>query len=274
MAPVPPASSKACVRRASRAGADMPSMRMPAPDRADRTAAATETAALSTGTDSSAAGQESGIPLQHAQLVTLQHGHQPWQLRFEAVDGVGLADSRRLEVQWEGPGSDAETDAATMARLQPGHLLGDERRRAQGKKERRGGRPPRRVLLQYEGGHLQRLRHVAGETAVVFAGHHTVEAVRQGERCLGADFADDGGGGQLVVRVEPDGDRPRRKGGGRRDPRRVRHGDPARDHSACRARAGCTRQANQAGPDATRTAMRRTAGMHSTTRMPGTTDDV
>ena len=63
------------------------------------------------------------------------------------------------------------------------------------------------VLFQYEGGHLQRLRHVAGETTMVLARHHPVEAVVEGKAGFRADFADDEVGGKLVVRVQPDGDR-------------------------------------------------------------------
>ena len=95
-----------------------------------------------------------------------------------------------------------------MTGLQPGDLLRNERRRPQGEQERRRSGPAACVLLQYEGGHLQRLRHVAGKATVVLARHHPVEAVVEGESGLRADLADDGVGGKLVVRVQPDGDRP------------------------------------------------------------------
>ena len=62
LAPVPRASSNARVRRASRGGADMPSIRIPAPHRAARTAAATDTAALSTGTGARRQARSAGSP--------------------------------------------------------------------------------------------------------------------------------------------------------------------------------------------------------------------
>ena len=65
-------------------------------------------------------------------------------------------------------------------------------------------RPIRGVLLQYEGSHLQRLRHVAGKAAVVLARHHPVEAVVEGKTGLRADLADDEVGWKVVVRVQPD----------------------------------------------------------------------
>jgi hypothetical protein len=63
------------------------------------------------------------------------------------------------------------------------------------------------VLGQDEGGHLQRLRHVSGKATVVLACHDAVETTAEGEASLRAELADDGVGGKLVVRVQPDGDR-------------------------------------------------------------------
>ena len=59
---MPPAASKAPVRRANRSGADMPSNRRPAPHRAARVAAAVDTAALSTGTGRSRQARSAGSP--------------------------------------------------------------------------------------------------------------------------------------------------------------------------------------------------------------------
>ena len=177
---------------------------MPAPHRAARTAAVTDTAALSTGTGACPAGDERRVPVELAQLLAAQHGHQSGELRLEAIDGIGLADAGHLEVQGQGAGGHAEPDPAAMAGLEPGDLLGDERRGTQGKQQRRRGGPPRRSLRQDEGGHLQGLRHVAGEAAVVLARHDAVEAVVEGEGGLRAELADDGVGGQLVVRVQPE----------------------------------------------------------------------
>ena len=109
-----------------------------------------------------------------------------------------------------------------MASLEPRDLLSNESGGTQRQQERGRRGPARRVLLQDEGGHLQRLGHVAGEAAVVLARHHPVEAAAQREAGLAAELADDGVGGQLVVRIEPDGDRTRCERG------RVRDAAPAR----------------------------------------------
>ena len=117
-----------------------------------------------------------------------------------------------LEVEGQGAGRHSEPDPPGIAGPQPGDLLGDERRRAQREEEGRGGGPTHVVLGQHEGGHLQGLRHVAGEATVVLAGHDAVEAVAERDAGLAAELGDDGLGRQLVVRVEPDGDGARRKG--------------------------------------------------------------
>ena len=51
----------------SLSGGDIPSMRIPAPHRAARTAAATDTAALSTGTGACSAGEQRRVPFEVAQ---------------------------------------------------------------------------------------------------------------------------------------------------------------------------------------------------------------
>ena len=226
MAPVPPASSKASgqTRQSRRCRHALHEDARAAPGRpnrgGDRHRGAEHRYRMAL------AGQERRVLLERAQLLAAQHGDEPRQLRLEAVDRGGLVHAGRLEVQGQGTRGHAQSDPAPVARLQPGDLLGHERRGAQGEQEWCGGGPPRGVLLQDEGGHLQRLRHVAGEPAVVLAGHDAVEAMRQGERCLSAQLVDDGVGGELVVRVEPNGNRPRGERSGRGCGRRVRHGVP------------------------------------------------
>ena len=102
--PVPPAASKARVRRASLAGADMPSMRMPAPQRAARTAAATDTAALRTGTGSRRQASNAGSPSSSPSVLTSEHRDEPRELRFEPIDRIGQAHAGRFEVQRQGAG--------------------------------------------------------------------------------------------------------------------------------------------------------------------------
>ena len=136
----------------------------------------TDTAALSTGTGSSA-GQERRVLFELSQTLALEHGDQPWQPGFEGVDRLGLVDAGDLEIQRQRTRRDTESDPPGIACPQPRDLLGDECGRAQGQEQRRGGRPTRVVLGQHERGHLQRLRHVSGEATVVLAGHDTVEAV-------------------------------------------------------------------------------------------------
>ncbi len=152
------------------------------------------------------AGDQRRVAVEHAQLLAPQHGDESRELGLEPIDSIVLTDVRRLEVQRQGARSHTEADPATMTRLQPRHLLGHQCGRSK-RQEQRGGRgPPRGVLLQDERGHLQRLRHVPGEPAVVLTGHDPVEPTVQGETRLSADLADDGICGEFVVRVEPDRD--------------------------------------------------------------------
>ena len=182
-------------------------MRIPAPHLAARTAAATETAALSTGTGARRQASSAGSPSSVAQVLAAEHGDEPRKLRFEAIDRIGLADAGRLEVQRQGARGHAEPDPTAMASLEPRDLLGNERGGPERKQEGCGRGPARRVLCQDEGGHLQRLRHVSGEAAVVLARHDAVESGAQGEAGLCAELADECVGGKVVVRVQPDRDR-------------------------------------------------------------------
>ncbi len=164
----------------------------------------------------SSAGEQGGVPLEPAQVLAAEHGDEPRKLRLEALDRVGLADAGRLEVQWQRARGHPETYPTGVTGLQPRHLLRHERSGPEWEQEWRRGGPPRRVLGQDEGRHLQRLGHVPGEATVVLAGHDPVEAAVEGETGLRAELADDVVGGKFVVRVQPDGDRSRGERGTRR----------------------------------------------------------
>src|SRR5580700_9784078 len=94
-----------------------------------------------------------------------------------------------------------------MTRPEPSDFLRNERCRPKWKQEGCRCSPTRHVLFQYEGGHLQRLRQVAGKATVVLAGHDAVEPASQGETSLCAKLADNGISGKLIVRVQTDRDR-------------------------------------------------------------------
>jgi hypothetical protein len=155
------------------------------------------------------AGEQRRVPVELAQILTPEHRDQPREFRFEAIHCIGLVDTGNPEVQWQGARGHPDSDPPAVTRLEPGDLLGNESRGPQREQEWRGGGPPRRVCGQDKGSHLQGLRQVAGEATVVLARHDSVEAAVEGEAGLCAELADDGVGGKLVVRVQPDGDRPR-----------------------------------------------------------------
>ena len=185
----------------------MPSMRMPAPQRAARTAAATDTAALRTGTGSrrqaTSAGSPSSSPRSSPRSIATSRGSSALKRSTESA----WLEAGRLEVQWQGARGHAESDTTAVTSLEPGDLLSNERRGPEWKQERCRRGPPRRVLRQDEGRHLQRLRHVSGKATVVLAGHDPVEPVAEGETGLRAELADYLVGGKFIVRVQPDGHR-------------------------------------------------------------------
>ncbi len=100
---------------------------MPAPQRAARAAAATDTAALRTGTGCAATRTQGGIAVELAEVLTAQHRDEPWQITLEAVDGVGLGHPGHLEIQRQGPRRYAEPHTTAMARVEPCDFLGHER---------------------------------------------------------------------------------------------------------------------------------------------------
>jgi hypothetical protein len=59
---------------------------------------------------------------------------------------------------------------------------------------------------------LQRLSQVSRESTVVLARHDSFEAAAQREASLRAELGDDGFGGQVVVWIQPKGDRTRSEG--------------------------------------------------------------
>jgi len=68
------------------------------------------------------------VPVENTQILTPEHRHEPRELRFEAIDGIGLPDAGHLEVQREGARGHAESDATGVTRLahtglmnSPGH---------------------------------------------------------------------------------------------------------------------------------------------------------
>ena len=209
MEPVPPASSKVPVRRASLSGADMPSMRIPAPQRARADGGGHRHGRAEHRDRGLPAGRERRVPLELAQLLAAEHGDEPRELRLEAIDGIGLVDAGHLEVQGQGARGHAEPDPAGRWRAWS-HATSSATSAVDrsGSSSGAAAAQPVASLRQDEGGHLQRLRHVAGEAAVVLARHDAVEAVVEGEAGLRAELAHDGVGGELVVRVQPDGDRP------------------------------------------------------------------
>ena len=125
------------------------------------------------------AGPERRVALHRAEPLAPEQGHDPGELRLEARHRIRRLQTGRLEVERE---------------------------------ERGGGGPARGELLQDEGSHLQRLRHVAGEAAMVLARHHPVEAASEGEAGLVAQLGHDGPGVEFVVRVEAEGDGARGEG--------------------------------------------------------------
>lgn len=141
------------------------------------------------------ASRQCRIPVERAQILTSEHRDQPRELGLEAIDGLSLADARRLEIQWQGTRGDSKSDPTAMTSLEPRDLLRNKRRGPEGKQERCRRGPTGGVLCQNERGHLQWLRHVARKATVVLACHDSVKPVVEGETGLLAELADDGVGG-------------------------------------------------------------------------------
>ena len=143
------------------------------------------------------------------QFLAAEHGDEPRQLRLEAVNGVGLAHACQPRSPAAGrprpprvrPDRDDELGATRPPR-RPARWTAAEA-------EAVPPRPTRWLLCQNEAGHLQRLRHVSGKATVVLAGHDPVEAAVEGKTRLRAELIDDGVSGEVVVRVQPDGNRSR-----------------------------------------------------------------
>ena len=95
-----------------------------------------------------------------------------------------------------------QTDPAGMAGGEPSHLFGQLGGRPERQQDRGGRGPTHWVLLQNERGHLQRIGQVAGEAAMVLAGHDAVEAGLEGDPGLGTELGHDGRGRELVVGIE------------------------------------------------------------------------
>jgi hypothetical protein len=144
------------------------------------------------------------------QLVRIraaQHADQRVQPGGEARAEVVHVEAHHREVVGERAGGDAESDPAGEARRQPRRLLGHERGRPQREQQRARRRPARRHRLEAPARLLERVGEVAGEAAVVLAGHDAVEAVVGGERGLGPQLVDDRRRRQVVVGVHPQRDR-------------------------------------------------------------------
>ena len=184
----------------------MPSIKIPAPHCAARFAAATDTAALRTGTGSPRHADSAGSPATWRRSSPRSMETSRGSSDLKTTHGVRRIDACSLEVERERTGSHPETDTTAMAGVEPGNLFGHECGRSKWEQQRRGGGPARAVFLQDKRRHLERLRQVAREAAVVLARHHPVEAETKGNARLRAQFAHDCIRVEVVVRVQADRD--------------------------------------------------------------------
>ena len=208
---VPPAARYASVSSRHRSGDDNESNSTPAPSAAARRTAANPIA-----------GAHDRHRLLRARLHRRIIGEEP---RVGAVEHPGDARERvgeplgeivhrgahDLEVVPQRACRHAQPHATREPRRHPRRLLGDQRRRPEGKQQRARRGPPVGHRLEAPPGRLQGVGEVAGEPAVVLARHHPVEAVLGGERCLRPELVDDPGRGAVVVRVQAQRHRARRE---------------------------------------------------------------
>jgi len=120
-----------------------------------------------------------------------EHRGQGLQRRGEARSQLVGGGAHDLEVLGQGAGRHAQADPTGEGGRQPGHLLGHQRRGAQQEEQGTGRGPSGGHGVEEPAGELEGVGQVAGEAAVVLAGHDPVPPVGGGQRGLPAELVHD-----------------------------------------------------------------------------------
>ena len=210
---MPPASRYASISSPHRSGADSESNRIPAPRRAARRTAVKPIAALIIGIGLARRTRRSrDRPRARPGRGRSTSPSGPRATRRNGAARSSIVRPMISKSAGSAPAATPTPTRAREARREPRDLLGDHRRRPQGEQKRARRRPARRHRLETPARDLERVREVAGEAAVVLGGHHAVESVLGAERGLRrAAPRRSSGAAQVVVRVQPQRDRPRRE---------------------------------------------------------------